>query len=69
MKLATMGLVMGAMMMGACAHPLEREVDVRHQARIEAANANKPLAGGAADGLGTYIARDHEADRQARANP
>ena len=39
-----------------CAHPLEQIVDANHQARIDAANARQPLARGASDGLGTYIA-------------
>ena len=44
-------------LLGACAHPLEQVVDQHHQARIDAANANRPLARGAADGLGAYIAQ------------
>jgi hypothetical protein len=65
--IATLTALLGA----SCAHPLERVVDERHQARIEAAIANQPLGRGAADGLGTYIARSREAeDQQVRApNP
>ena len=56
----------------SCAHPLERVADERHQARMEAAYANQPLGYGAADGLGTYYARDREASLQVQhavANP
>jgi hypothetical protein len=64
MKRTSLILVFAATMLGACAHPLEQVVDGRHQARIDAANANQPLVHGAADGLGTYIAHDHEAEMQ-----
>ena len=71
MKLATVSLVFAAVMLSGCAHTLEQVVDGRHQARIDAANANQPLVHGAADGLGTYIAHDHDIEmQQARAaNP
>ena len=65
---ATVTALLGA----SCVHPLERVADARHQARIEAANANKPLTDGAADGLGTYIVRSREAEMRgptAAANP
>jgi hypothetical protein len=63
MKLGLMLVVTVTALVGAsCAHPLETVVDARHQARIEAANANKPLGSGAADGLGRYIARSRETD-------
>ena len=65
---ATVTALVGA----SCAHPLERVADARHQARIEAANANQPLGRGASDGLGTYIARSRETEvkvQTATANP
>ena len=64
MKVTCISLVFAALALTACAHPLEGVVDVRHRARIDAANANRPLVNGAADGLGTYIARDHELEMQ-----
>jgi hypothetical protein len=57
MKLTYAAVLLAGFLVSACAHPLEQIVDERHQARIDAANANRPLARGAADGLGTYIAR------------
>jgi hypothetical protein len=62
MKLGHGIVILAALSVGACASPLEQVVDGRHQARIEAANANRPLANGAADGLGRYIAADHDAE-------
>jgi hypothetical protein len=62
MKLGFGIVVLAAVSLGACAHPLEQVVDVRHQARIEAANADRPLVSGAADGLGRYIAADRDAE-------
>jgi len=50
-------VVLAGFLVSACAHPLEQVVDAHHQARIDAANANRPLARGAADGLGSYIAQ------------
>jgi hypothetical protein len=47
-------------LLAACAHPLEQIVDAKHQARVDAANAHRPLTSGAADGLGTYALQDHE---------
>jgi hypothetical protein len=67
-----MVLVTGMALLGAsCAHPLERVVDARHEARIEASNANRTLGNGAADGLGRYIAqsREGEAKERAAGNP
>ena len=62
-------LFLAALTLASCAHPLEQLVDAHHQARIDAANANLPLARGASDGLGAYIAQSHDAALQIRANP
>ena len=67
MKLTYAAVVLAGLLVSACAHPLEQVVDAHHQARIDAANANRPLARGAADGLGTYIAQSH-AEASAAAN-
>lgn len=52
-------------LLAACAHPLEQVVDAKHQARVDAANAHRPLTSGAADGLGTYALKNHEAEAAA----
>jgi len=57
MKLTYAAAVLAGLFLNACAHPLEQIVDEHHRARIDAANANRPLARGAADGLGSYIAQ------------
>lgn len=54
MKLAA-PICLAALMFGSCAQSLEQIVEEHHEARLEAANANKPLTKGAADGLGSGI--------------
>jgi hypothetical protein len=56
-------VVLAALSMAACTQSLEQVVDSRHQARIEAANANQPLVRGAADGLGRRMTVDYDADK------
>jgi hypothetical protein len=41
---------------GCATSSLEQIVESRHQARIDAANANRPLTQGAGDGLGASFA-------------
>ena len=61
MKNLSVVLLLGfPVLLAGCAHPLEQIVDANHQARIDAANAHQPLARGASDGLGTYIAQSQD---------
>jgi hypothetical protein len=50
-----MGMLTLSMWLTGCSASLEELVEQRHQARIEAANANLPVARGATDGTGAYI--------------
>lgn len=45
-----------ALLVASCAQSLEQIVKEGHQQRIDQANANNSISGGAADGLGSYIA-------------
>jgi hypothetical protein len=50
-------LVASSLSLFSCASaPLEQIMEARQQARIDAANANRPITRGAADGLGSIIA-------------
>ena len=60
MKSCLVPMVLAALLVGGCAHPLEQVVEENHRARIDAANADQPIGRGAADGLGSYIA--HSSD-------
>ena len=51
-------IVTTAMMLGACTHGLESMAESRRQARMDAANANRPLSSGAGDGLGWMVAQN-----------
>ena len=56
MKIILPAVIAGALMCASCANSLEQIVEDHHQARIDAANANRPLTHGANDGLGSAIA-------------
>jgi hypothetical protein len=64
MRLTYAAVMLAGFVISGCAHPLEQVVDEHHQARMDAANANRPLARGAADGLGAYIAQSAVEERK-----
>jgi hypothetical protein len=57
MKLLMIMAIVVSPLLASCAHPLERVVDQQRQSQIEAAYADKPVAYGGGDGLGTSIAQ------------
>ena len=55
-RLALLSPLLAAGLLAGCAGSLEQIVEARHQARIDAANASRPLTHGATDGLGASLA-------------
>ena len=68
MKLTCTAAMLAGFLLSGCTSSLEQIVDTHHQSRIDAANANRPLAGGAADGLGRFIAQRRD-EASETANP